>query len=164
MPNDTFGPMSVYASALQQEELWPSFDEDGKPLARPIVDMAPPHAINALHKLARWHHHLYNTATEAQYDETERAMFGSPLVAALIHQGLGPFYAGTFLRQSEADVVPHLDDVVASAEHGLSVEDAYDILIRMKDVHPSLDALHPVKLAVSLHHAYGAQFQHPQGE
>jgi hypothetical protein len=135
-----------YTPFLGQVSHWPHFiDKDTSPDQVMIFEMAPGHAINALHKLIRW----------AREQWSEQEIRRTPLAMALLNQAVG----ASVLYEVDQVEVPHIDDIVLAGERLLNVEDAYDIITKMKDVHPSLDALHPVKIAVALHHAYDAQFQ-----
>jgi hypothetical protein len=105
--------MADYQRAINQSIHWPHL-EDGGMQPFPISEMHPARATNALHKLYRWHHALFDAATEEIYRQAQATMLASPLVGALIEQALGPFYAGTYLQTTTA--VPHIDEITQRRE------------------------------------------------
>jgi hypothetical protein len=104
--------MADYQRAINQGLHWPHFEGETWS-AFPIAELHPARATNALHKLRRWQHALFDGATEALYDQARTTLYASPLVAALIEQALGEFYAGTYLRTEE---VPHVDEIAQRRE------------------------------------------------
>lgn len=115
---ELFGPMAEYQHALTETEHWPHLTENGSTEVIRIADMAPAHAVNALHRLYRWKEFLYTKSTEDAYDKASTKLFESPLASALIQQALGPFYVGTFLDVKISTVAhppeempPHIDDL-----------------------------------------------------
>jgi len=106
--------MHDYQRAIHQHLHWPHYTEDGVLEPIPVPELHPARAINALHKLGRWHHSLFNNATQLKYDESRADLFASELVGALIEQALGPFYAGTYLQTTTA--VPHVEEIAAAGE------------------------------------------------
>ncbi len=109
--------MADYQRAINQSLHWPHLNEDGQLEPVPIDSLHPARATNALHKLYRWHHALFDTATEAIYRQAQETMLASPLVGALIEQALGPFYTGTYLQTTTA--APHVDELAARREDAL---------------------------------------------
>lgn len=88
------GPLN-YGMWLHQEETWPSEsarnDRTGhRPVHQPIAEMAPQHAVSALHKLIRWAKESPTGRMVAyDLDSRELEVRTSPLGMALAARALG---------------------------------------------------------------------------
>lgn len=106
--------MADYQRAINQSIHWPHYNEDRALEPVPIDSLHPARATNALHKLRRWQHALFDGATEQLYEQARATLMASPLAAALIEQALGEYYSGTYLQTSTA--APHVDELAARRE------------------------------------------------
>jgi hypothetical protein len=98
-------PMAEYQSYINQIDAWPHIEDDGAITPVPVDELHHARATNALHKLRRWQDKLYESSTNALYEQARVALMASPLVGALIEQALGEFYTGTYLSTTTEDLL-----------------------------------------------------------
>jgi hypothetical protein len=111
-------PMAEYQSYINQIDAWPHIEDDGAITPVPVDELHHARATNALHKLRRWQDKLYESSTNALYEQARVALMASPLVGALIEQALGEFYTGTYLSTTTA--APHLDEMIQAGADNLA--------------------------------------------